>query len=129
MGFPRFLFIVGLSILAFSAGLSLNAKSFHEKPTSKISRRHFLDECGLAAAILIGAPTLTAADAEESTVPLTRLISGLTTAPRRTIVITGANSGVGLAGARLLTAAGHRVICACRNQVKNKVEDFFLSST
>ena len=34
------------------------------------------------------------------------------------ICLTGANSGVGLAGAKLLIASGHHVILACRTQAK-----------
>ena len=48
----------------------------------------------------------------------TALTATLATAPVRDIVVTGANSGVGLAGAKLLTAAGHRVVCACRTEAK-----------
>jgi protochlorophyllide reductase len=51
-------------------------------------------------------------------VPAATLIAGLAAAPARDVVITGANSGVGLAGAKLLTAAGHRVLLACRTQAK-----------
>jgi protochlorophyllide reductase len=54
----------------------------------------------------------------EMTVSLAALTSNLASAPQREVVITGANSGVGLAGAKLLTAAGHRVLCACRTQAK-----------
>ena len=50
--------------------------------------------------------------------PQASLVAALATAPARTVVITGANSGVGLAGSKLLVAAGHRVILACRNQAK-----------
>mmetsp|Transcript_46171 Transcript_46171/g.53947 ORF Transcript_46171/g.53947 Transcript_46171/m.53947 type:complete len:401 (+) Transcript_46171:48-1250(+) len=62
-----------------------------------------------------------ASDAPESyekIIPQETLLSGLTTSPVRNIIITGANSGVGLAGAKLLTASGHRVILACRTQAK-----------
>jgi len=49
------------------------------------------------------------------------LLAGLSSAPVRTVIITGANSGVGLAGAKLLTAAGHRVILACRTKAKAEI--------
>lgn len=54
----------------------------------------------------------------EKAVPLEKLVAALATAPVRDVIITGSNSGVGLAGAKLLTAAGHRVVCACRTQEK-----------
>ncbi len=38
----------------------------------------------------------------------------------RTIVVTGANSGLGLATSQMLTAAGARVIMACRNTEKGQ---------
>jgi protochlorophyllide reductase len=46
------------------------------------------------------------------------LLSGLARAPARNIIVTGASSGVGLAGAKILTAAGHSVTLACRTQAK-----------
>lgn len=57
----------------------------------------------------------------ETVVTLKELTGGLAAAPLRDIVITGANSGVGLEGAKLLVAAGHRVVCACRTQAKADV--------
>ena len=72
-----------------------------------------------AATNLPGGPAI-AADASdiELVVPMATLTAKLATAAPRDIIITGANSGVGLAGAKILTAAGHRVTCACRTQAK-----------
>jgi len=62
------------------------------------------------------------------------LLAGLSSAPVRTVIITGANSGVGLAGAKLLTASGHKVILACRTKAKadiavQKCMDYAASSS
>jgi len=54
----------------------------------------------------------------EKIVPMATLTAQLSAAAPRNIIITGANSGVGLAGAKILTAAGHRVTLACRTQAK-----------
>ena len=54
----------------------------------------------------------------ERVIPLAELTGGVASSRVRNIVITGANSGVGLAGAKQLAAAGHRVVCACRTQAK-----------
>ena len=54
----------------------------------------------------------------EFIVPQSELLAKLASAPVRNIVITGANSGVGFAGAKILTAAGHHVTLACRTQAK-----------
>ena len=45
----------------------------------------------------------------EFIVPQSELLAKLASAPVRNIIITGANSGVGFAGAKILTAAGHHV--------------------
>jgi len=54
----------------------------------------------------------------ELTIPQATLLGGLSSAPVRRLIVTGANSGVGLAGAKLLTAAGHDVTLACRTKAK-----------
>ena len=54
----------------------------------------------------------------ERVIPQADFLAQIATGPVRTIVVTGANSGVGLAGAKFLVAAGHRVILACRTQAK-----------
>eukprot|EP00316_Scyphosphaera_apsteinii_P012273 CAMPEP_0119324634 /NCGR_PEP_ID=MMETSP1333-20130426/63785_1 /TAXON_ID=418940 /ORGANISM="Scyphosphaera apsteinii, Strain RCC1455" /LENGTH=406 /DNA_ID=CAMNT_0007332399 /DNA_START=32 /DNA_END=1249 /DNA_ORIENTATION=+ len=54
----------------------------------------------------------------ELTIQQSELLANLASAPVRNIIVTGSSSGVGLAGAKLLTAAGHKVILACRTQAK-----------
>ena len=87
-------------------------------------RRVFLDTAAaLAAAISLAAPpaALAAGDAAvvvEATIPQAKLLGGLASASSRDVIITGANSGVGLEGGKLLVAAGHRVVLACRTQAK-----------
>ena len=54
----------------------------------------------------------------ERVIPQADFLAQIATGPVRTIVVTGGNSGVGLAGAKFLVAAGHRVILACRTQAK-----------
>lgn len=81
-------------------------------------RRDLLQIGGLG--LLGSAMPLGAAQAEELelVIPQAELLSSLATAPARNIIVTGANSGVGLAGAKLLTAAGHCVTLACRTKEK-----------
>ena len=82
-----------------------------------VSRRRAIGGA-FGAAIASRSPAF-AADAEfERVIAQQQLLSALASAPVRDVVITGANSGVGLAGAKLLTAAGHRVTLACRTQAK-----------
>lgn len=74
-----------------------------------------------AAAAVTRAPELAlAADKVEveSVLLLSTLEAGLATAPVRRVVVTGANSGVGLNGASRLVAAGHQVTLLCRTQAK-----------
>jgi len=88
------------------------------QPVGIINRRQLFLQSAAAAA----AATATAAWAKdeqyELVLPQSTLLADLATAPKRNIIITGANSGVGLAGAKLLTAAGHSVTLACRTQAK-----------
>ena len=48
-----------------------------------------------------------------------RHLVSMSAAPK-TIVITGANSGVGFAGARKLSQKGHEVYVVCRNQERSE---------
>jgi protochlorophyllide reductase len=72
----------------------------------------------VAPLLLRGGPALAEQIDAEVIVPLAALTAALTTVPARDVVITGASSGVGLAGAKLLSAAGHRVTLACRTEAK-----------
>mmetsp|Transcript_37691 Transcript_37691/g.88166 ORF Transcript_37691/g.88166 Transcript_37691/m.88166 type:complete len:391 (-) Transcript_37691:207-1379(-) len=81
-----------------------------------IDRRRLMTSIA-AAGLTPRLPTL-AADNLERIIPQEVLTGALTAAAPREIIITGSNSGVGLAGARLLTAAGHHVLCACRTKAK-----------
>ena len=89
----------------------------HASPT----RRELLQltASGLLSAELLPLPALADDnDVFEVVVPQPALLANLASAPVRNIVVTGASSGVGLAGAKLLVAAGHRVTLACRTQAK-----------
>ena len=90
------------------------------------SRRQLLQHSTAAATTAsLGLPLAAYADACETdgsacefVIPQQTLLANLAAAPVRRVVVTGANSGVGLAGAKLLTAAGHDVTLACRTQAK-----------
>lgn len=89
-------------------------------PPRSLGRRQLLQQ-QVAAAGVVALPLSPAAAEDtvfERTIPQATLLRNLATAKPRDVVVTGANSGVGLAGAKLLTAAGHRVVCACRTQAK-----------
>ena len=87
-----------------------------------MSRRRLLEQGSIAGLATVSSLPLPAvADASSDivrSISQSTLTAALATAAPRDIVITGANSGVGLAGAKILTAAGHRVTLACRTQAK-----------
>ena len=91
-----------------------------------MSRRQLLHSTAAAATTAgLVLPLAAHADACETdgsacefVIPQQTLLANLAAAPVRRVVVTGANSGVGLAGAKLLTAAGHDVTLACRTQAK-----------
>ena len=105
-------------------------------PLSSLNRRAVLSKLGheatsVTAAVMtttLLAPTTVTSAATgggaddvttfERVIPQSDFLAQIATGPVRTIVVTGANSGVGLAGAKFLVAAGHRVILACRTQAK-----------
>ncbi len=103
-------------LACLSAGLALRLP-----PTPAVRRR---DALAIGAGALLTPRLPLPAFAKDDDVAIERtikqaaLLSALATAPARDVVITGANSGVGFAGAKLLTAAGHRVVLACRTQAK-----------
>jgi protochlorophyllide reductase len=95
-------------------------------PRSRLapSRRELLQGAAAAGLLGRGAPPAFAEYGSdvvgglELVVPQAELLANLASVPARSVIITGANSGVGLAAAKLLTAAGHRVTLACRTQAK-----------
>ena len=79
------------------------------------------DDVGRREALALALTLLPITAAAQS--PLDRVVGeaelrSFATAQPLDIVITGANSGVGLEGAKLLSGAGHRVVCACRTLEK-----------
>lgn len=85
---------------------------------SERSRRDALVD--LAAGLVVGSSPASALEQESRVVSASELLafSRPPAASARRIVVTGANSGVGFEGAKLLTAAGHSVVCACRTLAK-----------
>lgn len=91
--------------------LACGASALSLRPPD-VSRRELIN-IATAAATVAARP----ARADERVISASELLS-FSRSPRRKIAITGANSGVGLEGAKLLAAAGHEVICACRTLEK-----------
>ena len=86
-------------------------------PSGRLGRRAAIQQAGALAALPL--PSLALAEPQLSQiVPMATLLSGLANSPPRDVVIPGANSGVGLAGAKLLNAAGHRVVLVCWTEAK-----------
>lgn len=101
-------FVMLLRIIIFGA---CGAHALSLRPPD-VSRRELVN-IATAAAAAAARP----ARADERVISASELLSFSQT-PRRKIAITGANSGVGLEGTKLLAAAGHDVICACRTLEK-----------
>lgn len=102
-----------------SDGKTFSDLSFSKLDTSLDRRTALISVAALASQLFPGIePALAATDDIEYTVSMERLTKALASAPVREVVITGCNSGVGLAGAKILTAAGHHVVCACRTKAK-----------
>ncbi|KAJ8603794.1 hypothetical protein CTAYLR_000200 [Chrysophaeum taylorii] len=74
------------------------------------SRRELIAEVAALAGLWVPGSALAA----DGRVVSESELLGFSRQPARKVVITGANSGVGLAGAKLLSSAGHEVVCACR---------------
>lgn len=82
--------------------------------SAALGRRELLLTLGAA-----GLPLRAGAAGPEGTVvPQAELFDTAAKVARKRIVVTGANSGVGLEGAKILAQAGHDVVCACRTQAK-----------
>ena len=119
--------IVLLLAAAADAWLQTATRTPPRLPTTRL--RASKDDLGRREALALGlaqalgvalAPDAAGAAGELGrVVPAADLLAAAAAAPaKRKVVVTGANSGVGLEGAKLLAAAGHDVVCACRTAAK-----------
>ena len=119
--------IVLLLAAAADAWLQTTTRTPPRPPTTRL--RASKDDLGRREALALGlaqalgvalAPDAAGAAGELGRViPAADLLAAAAAAPaKRKVVVTGANSGVGLEGAKLLAAAGHDVVCACRTAAK-----------
>ena len=121
MAFRSMVLLRGMPFLIVAACAALRTPLVRFGDGSVTRRQAILLPAAAAAAAssldrAIAADDITASI--EKIVPMATLTAQLSAAAPRNIIITGANSGVGLAGAKILTAAGHRVTLACRTQAK-----------
>ena len=83
--------------------------------SAELGRRDLLLALGAAGLLPLRA---FAASPEGTVVPQAELFETAAKVAKKRIIVTGANSGVGLEGAKILAKAGHDVLCACRNQAR-----------
>ena len=118
----------GTSLFCLALVVAARATPRHPRLRSPLraqqaSRRKLVQDSATLAVSALGAAKPLPVSADDKfkvtqTVSQADLVRNLDQAPQRRILITGANSGVGFAAAKLLVAAGHVVTLACRTQQK-----------
>ena len=102
-----------------AAAVHALAPSGHRTPPTRpveaeLGRRDLLLTLGAAGLL----PLRAYAGPEGTVVPQAELFETAAKVAKKRIIVTGANSGVGLEGVKILAKAGHDVVCACRNQAR-----------